>query len=204
MGDPEELRPDPEPSGRGGLNASGWAAVTALGAAAITAAATLVTHFLPPPASQQDVVAGSEVTGSPRDGSLTSASSSARPLTPVPAPVPAPRSELLERLTGTWTGPARSGTLDYTLTLVVTSTCAEGRACGTLTSSLLPCVGSVTLVKIDDGPAFDFATGSFSPDSSTSCELRPGGGDYFVLGDDVLSYRTGYDGGTRGVLHRVS
>ncbi|CAN7451960.1 hypothetical protein LJR027_002821 [Terrabacter sp. LjRoot27] len=204
MGDPEELRPDPEPSGRGGLSASGWAAVTALGAAAITAAATLVTHFLPPPGSQQDVVAGSEASGSSRAGSLGSASSTARPLTPVPAPVPAPRSELLERLTGTWSGPARSGALDYTLTLVVTSTCAERRPCGTMTTSLLPCVGSITLVKIDDGPAFDFATGSFSPDSSSSCELRTGGGDYFVLGDDVLAYRTGYDSGTQGILHRVS
>ena len=33
--------------------------------------------------------------------------------------------------------------------------------------------------------------------------LRTGGGDYFVLGDDVLSYRTGYDGGTSGTLRRV-
>lgn len=45
-----------------------------------------------------------------------------------------------------------------------------------MTTSLLPCVGSITLVKIDDGPAFDFATGSFSPDASSSCEPADGRG----------------------------
>ena len=39
--------------------------------------------------------------------------------------------------------------------------------------------------------------------SSASCALRAGGGDYFVLGADVLAYRTGYDGGTSGTLRRV-
>ena len=216
MGDPEQPRAGPERSGqdgRGGLSASGWAAVTALGAAAITAAVTLVTHFVPPMGAQQVV-----------DGSPDSASSVKVPVTPAPAtPTPtaapspsgspsavlpvatsaAPRSGLLNRLTGTWSGPARSGSLRYTMTLVVTGSCAEGQPCGTLTTDLLPCVATITLVRIDDGPAFDFATESFSPDSSASCVLRTGGGDYFVLGADVLTYTTGYDGGTSGTLRRV-
>lgn len=204
MGDPEQPRAGPEPAGeggRGGLSASGWAAVTALGAAAITAAVTLITHFVPPMGGQQ------VVDESPGSTSSVSVPATPAPATPTPsptaAPSAAPRSALLNRLTGTWSGPARSGSLRYTMTLVVTGSCAEGRPCGTLTTDLLPCVGAITLVKIDDGPAFDFATESFSADSSTSCVLRTGGGDYFVLGDDVLSYRTGYDGGTSGTLRRV-
>ena len=62
MGDPEQPRAGPERSGqdgRSGLSASGWAAVTALGAAAITAAVTLVTHFVPPMGAEQQVVAES-------------------------------------------------------------------------------------------------------------------------------------------------
>jgi len=197
VGDLEEPRPDPGPSGpegRGGLSASGWAAVTALGAAAITAAVTLLTHFLPPAGGQQ---------GAQEQVVATSPRAAARTPAPTPAPAPAPQSALLDRLTGTWSGPARSGSVRYTMTLVVTGSCAEGRPCGTMTTDALPCVGAITLVAIEDGPSFDFATGSFTPDSSASCALRPGGGDYFVLGDDVLSYRTGYDGGTSGTLRRV-
>lgn len=210
MGDLEEPRPDPGPpgpGGRGGLSASGWAAVTALGAAAITAAVTLVTHFVPPLGSQQSAqeqVAGGSSGGSSRVPGVTASPAGIPTPVPAPAPAPAPRSALLERLTGTWSGPARSGSVRYTMTLVVTGSCAEGRPCGTLTTDALPCVGTITLVAIADGPAFDFATDSFSADSSASCVLRPGGGDYFVLGRDVLSYSTGYDGGTSGSLRRVS
>ena len=193
-----------------GLSASAWAAVAALGAAAITGAVTLMTHFLPPPETPdpQSVAAAST---SDADGGLpTSETSESVPtasslVTPTVSPSAgeAPRSALLEELTGTWSGPARSGAQKFTMTLVVTGDCVEGGPCGTLTTDLLPCVGNITLVKIDDGPAFDFATGSFSDDSSSSCHLRIGGGDYFTLGDDVLSYATGYDGGLRGTLHRV-
>jgi hypothetical protein len=185
----------PGGGGRRGLSPTGWAAVTALGAAGITAAATLVTHFLPP-STPQAAVGASSVLGSP------SASGQGALVTPAPSPVPAPRSALIDRLTGTWSGPARDGSQQLTMTLVVTADCAEGRRCGTLTTDLLPCVADITLVGISDGPQFDFATGSYSPDSSPSCELRHGG-DYFILGDDVLAYRTGYDGGRSGTLRRV-
>ena len=203
MGDPEQPRAGPERSGqdgRGGLSASGWAAVTALGAAASTAAVTLVTHFVPPMGAEQQVVAESSGAAPSANALLTPA-----PATPIPTAAlsAAPRSELLRRLTGTWSGPARSGSQRYTMTLVVTSSCAEGKTCGTLTTDLLPCVGTITLVAIGDGPMFDFATDSFSRDSSASCALRTGGGDYFVLGADVLAYQTGYDGGTSGTLRRV-
>ena len=189
-----------------GLSASAWAAVAALGAAAITGAVTLMTHFLPPPETPdpQSVSAAST-----SDARSDDEPSSSQPSASTPTAVPtatagtAPRSALLDELTGTWSGPARSGAQKFTMTLVVTGDCVEGGPCGTLTTDLLPCVGNITLVKIDDGPAFDFATGSFSSDSSSSCTLRLEGGDYFTLGDDVLSYATGYDGGLRGTLHRV-
>jgi hypothetical protein len=197
MGDLQEPAGPSATKGRGGLSVTGWAAVTALGAAGITAAATLVTHFVPPAGPPQQAVGASSLTGSGAGPTPLPA----RPATPAPAPVPAPRSTLLEQLTGTWTGPARAGSRPFTLTLVVTSTCAEGEACGTLTSDLLPCVGNIRLVRIGDGPSFEFATGSFGDGSSASCELRPGG-DYFVLGDDVLAYRTGYDGSLSGTLRR--
>ena len=184
----------PGGGGRRGLSPTAWAAVTALGAAGITAAATLVTHFLPP--APQAAVGASSALGS------TPAARAGALVTPAPSPVPAPRSVLIDQLMGTWSGPARYGSQQLTMTLVVTADCAEGRRCGTLTTDLLPCVADITLVGISDGPQFNFATGSYSPDSSTSCELRQGG-DYFILGDDVLAYRTGYDGGRSGTLRRV-
>ncbi|GAA2487803.1 hypothetical protein [Terrabacter carboxydivorans] len=197
MGDPEQRPTGPAasgPDGHGGLSASGWAAVTALGAAAITAAVTLVTHFVPSSVPPQQVV-GEAVSPSPTAGAPVSA--------PVPSSsVTSPRSGLLTRLAGTWSGPARSGSQRYTMTLVVTSSCAEGLPCGTLTTDLLPCVGPISLVRINDGPEFDFATGSFSADSSPSCALRTNGGDYFLMGTDVLTYRTGYDAGLSGTLRR--
>ncbi|GAA3721764.1 hypothetical protein GCM10022399_42670 [Terrabacter ginsenosidimutans] len=129
MGDPEQPRAGPEPAdegGRGGLSASGWAAVTALGAAAITAAVTLITHFVPPMGAQPVV---DESPGSASSASVPATPAPATP-TPTPTAVPsaAPRSGLLNRLTGTWSGPARSGSLRYTMTLVVTGSCAEGRS----------------------------------------------------------------------------
>ncbi|GAA2115365.1 hypothetical protein [Nocardioides bigeumensis] len=193
----------------GGLSASAWAAVAALGAAAITGAVTLTTHFLPPPETpdpQSVAAASTSDAGSDDDEPTSDQPSAATPsatATAMATAGSAPRSALLDELTGTWSGPARSGVQKFTMTLVVTSDCVEGGPCGTLTTDLLPCVGNITLVKIDDGPAFDFATGSFSSDSSSSCKLRLEGGDYFTLGDDVLSYATGYDGGLRGTLHRV-
>ena len=202
MTEPDELEQTPASSTSGGLSASGWAAVAALGAAAITGAVTLMTHFLPPSEAhdQQSAAAGSS-TG---EGAETStAESPSRVDTASPSSGPAPRSALLEKVTGTWSGPAQSGSQRFTMTLIITNSCVEGGPCGTLTTDLLPCVGNITLVKIDDGPALDFATGSFSRDSSSACELRIDGGDYFRVGDDVLSYATGYDGGLRGTLYRI-
>lgn len=204
MAEPEELdETAAATSAHGGHSASAWAAVAALGAAAITGAVSLTTHFLPPPEAQ---VHQSAAAVSTRDASLdaTTPASSPSAATRAPSSGSAPRSALLEKLTGTWSGQARSGSEPFILTLVITSSCVEGGPCGTMTTDLLPCVGNITLVKIDDGPAFDFATGSFTGDSSSSCDLRIGGGDYFVLGDDVLSYKTGYDGGLHGTLQRVS
>jgi hypothetical protein len=199
--EPEELEQTAASPTNGGLSASGWAAVAALGAAAITGAVTLMTHFLPPPEAhdQQSEAARSSTGGG---AEATAAESSSRE-TSTPTSGVAPRSALLKKVAGTWSGPAQSGSQRFTMTLLITSTCVEGGPCGTLTTDLLPCVGNITLVKIDDGPALDFATGSFSSDSSSSCELRINGGDYFRVGDDVLSYATGYDGGLRGTLYRV-
>jgi hypothetical protein len=202
MTEPEELERTPASPTGGRLSASAWTAVAALGAAAITGAVTLMTHFLPPPEDndQQSAAAGSS-TGAGSEA--TAAESSSRVDSPTPSSGAAPRSALLKKVAGTWSGPAQSGSQHFTMTLVITSTCVEGGPCGTLTTDLLPCVANITLVKIDDGPALDFATGSFSSDSSSSCQLRIGGGDYFRVGDDVLSYATGYDGGLRGTLYRV-
>lgn len=189
-------------SARGGRSTGMWAAVATLGAAAITGAVSLTTHFLPPSEAPDDQSATALST---RDASSETTTPADSPSTATHAPSSgsAPRSALLEKLTGTWSGQVMSGSEPFTLTLVITSSCVEGGPCGTMTSDLLPCVGNITLVKIDDGPAFDFATGSFTSDSSSSCDLRTGGGDYFVLGDDVLSYKTGYDGSLHGTLRRV-
>lgn len=205
MGNPEHPASDTAaPTRHGGLSAQAWAALTALGAAAITGAVTLVTHFLPgddagPPAAVAPDAGGLQ---SPR------ASTSSTPVAPSPLgsatqPVAAPRSTLLDQLTGRWSGEVSAGLQRFTMTLDITSTCAEGGPCGTMTTNLHGCVGDIVLVRVRDGPEFDFATVRFRPGSSASCSLRPNGGDYFTLGADVLTYATGYDGSRNGTLDRV-
>lgn len=190
---------------RGGLSANAWGAITALGVAMITGVVTLVTHFVPStdtPSSPGVVVASTtSIAVTPSPGTLATLPTG--PVSPAGSASPVPRSALLDRLTGTWSGDARSGTTPYRITLRIPATCIERGPCGTMTTDLLPCVGNLTLVGVNDSPQFDFATGSFAAGSSSSCQLRPQGGDYFTLGDDVLTYQTGYDGGTSGTLRRV-
>jgi hypothetical protein len=197
VGNPEHPTSDANaPPSRRALSASAWAALTALGAAAITGGVTLVTHFIP----GEDAAPPSAV--APDPGALPSPRGSTSSKSATSA-VDAPRSALLDQLTGRWSGEVRAGLQDFTMTLDITSTCAEGGPCGTMTTNLLPCVGDITLVRVRDGPEFDFATVRFRPGSSASCALRPQGGDYFTLGADVLAYVTGYDGSVRGTLERV-
>jgi hypothetical protein len=183
-------------TGRSGLSTNAWAAIAAIGAAVITGAVTLVTHFLPSneaPTSQSVAAVSVTTSGADATSSPRSTGSAA----------PAPRSALLDRLTGTWSGQARAGATPYTITLEITGSCVELGPCGTMTTDLLPCVGNITLVRVNDGPQFDFATRSFAPGSSASCQLRPQGGDYFTLGDDFMTYVTGYDGSVNGTLRLV-
>jgi len=91
----------------------------------------------------------------------------------------------------------------FTMVLDIPASCAEGMPCGTMTTDLYGCVGDLVLVRINDGPQFDLATVDFREGSSSSCELRTGGGDYFTMGRDVLVYAAGYDGGRSGTLRRV-
>jgi hypothetical protein len=194
VGNPEHPTSDAKaPTSRRALSANAWAALTALGAAAITGGVTLVTHFLP----GDDAAAPSAVAPHP------AALPSSRGSTSATSAVDAPRSALLDQLTGRWSGEVRAGLQRFTMTLDITSTCAEGGPCGTMTTNLLPCVGDISLVRVRDGQEVDFATVRFRPGSSTSCSLRPNGGDYFTLGADVLSYAAGYDGSLGGTLDRV-
>jgi hypothetical protein len=170
-------------------------------ALAITGGVSVLTRLLPPGGTAPDDPVALASTG----GGITASSGTAvtdAALTPAPAPVPPPRSAALEQLTGTWTGLAGSGAGRFPVTLVVTNACTEGHACGTLTTDRPACIGSVTLVRVTEGPVFDFATTAYAPGSSPACEPHAGG-DLFVLGDDVLAYRSEHGDGATGRLSRV-
>ncbi len=183
----------------GKASGAAWAAFGTIGAALVAAAVTLVTVYLP---------AGRPMTGTPvPQGDPRSPSQLASaPFVPTTAPSTAPavpRSALLDQLTGRWQGKVAAGGPTYTMILDIPGTCAEGMPCGTMSTDLHGCVGDLVLVRIADGPQFDLATVDFHEGSSSSCELRPNGGDYFTMGRDVLVYATGYDGSRRGTLRRT-
>lgn len=207
MGDPDHsAEPAAASAARGSLSAGAWAAIATLGAAVITGGVTLATHLLPESAADRAAIVTSESAAGNAVGASTTGTATAPTATAPSATSPAataPRSVLLDELTGRWTGEVTAGGQTFTMTLDITSTCAEGGPCGTMTTNLLPCVGDVTLVRVRDGRQFDFPTVRFSADSSRSCTLRPEGGDYFTLGKDVLAYVTGYDGSVGGTLERV-
>lgn len=173
----------------------------ALCALAITGGVSVLTRLLPPAATAPDLPAGASSNiaataskpGTTADDAL---------LTPAPAPVPPPRSAALEGLTGTWTGLARVGAQRMPITLVVTDSCSEGGPCGTLSTDAPACVGNLTLVNVTDGPVFEFGTRTYAPGSSPSC-VPHADGELFVLGDDVLAYRTELGDGGSGRLTRV-
>ncbi|MFM6851466.1 MAG: hypothetical protein ACKOVB_20435 [Terrabacter sp.] len=189
-------------SGRGrGLSAAGWALLMALCALAITGGVNVLTRLLPPPATGRDAAVVS------RSAGVTAASPDAEAdaavLTPAPAPVPPPRAAALEQLTGTWTGISRLGDLRTPMTLVVTDACSEGADCGTLSTDTPACVGNLRLVHVSDGPVFEFAIPSYAPGSGSDCVPRADG-ELFVLGDDVLAYRSEFGEGRTGRLTRVN
>ena len=183
-----------KPGGR--LSGAAWAAIGTIGAAVVTAVVTLVTVYLP--AARQEpgtaVAAPTRVAGLPSSGGLAPAPASAATV---------PRSALLDQLTGRWQGQVSAEGQTFTMILEIPVTCAEGVPCGTMTTDLHGCVGDLVLRGINDGPQFDLATVDLRDGSSSSCRLRPGGGDYFTLGRDVLVYAAGYDGSRSGTLRRV-
>lgn len=189
-------------NGPGELSAAAWATVGTIGAAIVAGLVTLVTVYVPArgpvagiPVGAPESFAPSRVVSAPQS---PVESSTATPAAPV-----VPRSSLLDQLTGRWQGEVQAEGQTFTMTLDIPGTCAEGRPCGTMTTDLHGCVGDLVLMRINDGPQFDLATVDFLEGSSSSCELRPGGGDYFTMGRDVLVYATGYDGSRGGRLRRV-
>lgn len=189
-------------SGRGpGLSAAGWALVMALCALAITGGVSVLTRLLPPAATAPDLPPGAS-SNIAATASKPSTTADDAVLTPAPAPVPPPRAAALEQLAGTWTGLARVGAQRMPITLVVTDSCSEGEPCGTLSTDAPACVGNLTLVKVTDGPVFEFGTRTYAPGSSPSCVPHEAG-ELFVMGENVLAYRTELGDGAFGRLTRV-
>ena len=189
-------------SGRGrGLSAASWALVMALCALAITGGVSVLTRLLPPPATSRDAATVVSTTGE-GTASRPGVEADDALLTPDPAPVPPPRAAALEQLRGTWTGVARLGDERTPMTLVVPDSCSEGADCGTLSTDAPACVGNLHLVHVSDGPVFEFAIRSYAPGSAPEC-VPHGDGELFVLGDDVLAYRTEFGEGRTGRLARV-
>jgi hypothetical protein len=191
---------------RSGLSAAAWATIGTLGAALLTTVVTLVTLYLPPARPDPAAVARPAAPTGSAAGSSGRSAGSAVPTAPAAASSsaqPIPRSSLPEELAGRWQGKVSAGGQAYTMTLDISGTCRVGAACGSMTTDLYGCVGDLVLVRVNDGPQFDVATVDLREGSSPSCELRPGGGDYFTLGKDVLVYVAGYDGSRSGTLRRV-
>ena len=184
-----------------GLSAAGWALVMALCALAIAGGVNLLTRLLPPPATGRDVAAVVSTSGGVAAAG-TGADADEALLTPAPAPVPPPSAAVLDQLTGTWTGISRLGDLRTPMTLVVPGSCSQGGDCGTLSTDAPACVGNLTLVHVSDGPVFEFAIRSYAPGSDPDC-VPHGDGELFVLGDDVLAYRSEFGEGRTGRLTRV-
>ena len=197
----DEQKVDPER--REASRAAAWTALGTIGAAVVAAVVTLITVYLPssPPMGGQPAAPASRV---PPPSAATPSGATTPTNTPAATVPPVPRSSLLVAFGGRWQGEVSAGGLGYTMTLDIPDTCAEGLPCGTMTTDLYGCVGELVLIRIGDGPQFDLATVSFTEGSSSSCELRPEGGDYFTMGRDVLVYATGYDGSRRGTLRRIS
>jgi hypothetical protein len=173
----------------------------ALSALVITGGVSVLTRLLPPAATVADAT-GAAPSNIAATASRSGTVADDAVLTPAPAPVPAPRSAALEQLTGTWTGLARVGAQRLPMTLVVTSSCTEGHECGTLSTDAPPCVGNLTLVRVTEGPVFEFGVRTYAPGSSAACVPHEDG-ELFVLGDDVLAYRTDFGPGATGRLTRV-
>ncbi|NUO90549.1 MAG: hypothetical protein HOQ18_06960 [Dermatophilaceae bacterium] len=184
-----------------GLSAAGWALVMALCALAITGGVSVLTHLLPPPATGHDAAAVVSTSGG-GTASRAGVEADEALLTPAPAPVPPPRAAALEQLTGTWTGLARLDGHRTPMTLVVTGSCGEGGDCGTLSTDGPPCVGNLRLLHVSDGPVFEFSIPSYASGSSPAC-VPHSDGELFVLGDDVLAYRSEFGEGRTGRLTRV-
>lgn len=193
------------PRAHGELSGAAWTAIGTVGAAVVAGVVTLVTVYLP----VGTPVAGIPAAPLPSQGEPSQVVSAPIQSPDVPEPAsssaPAvPRSSLLDQLTGRWQGDVSADGQEFTMTLDIPDSCAEGLPCGTMTTDLVGCVGDLVLIGINDGPQFDLATVDFHEGSSSSCQLRPGGGDYFTLGKDVLVYAAGYDGSRSGRLRRVA
>jgi len=97
-------------------------------------------------------------------------------------------------LVGQWTGPARNGDFNMSVTLDLLSACAIGQVCGRIDLAEVPCSASFTLVS-DWGGIYEFQAG----DKAGNC----GAGRDFLrpLPDGSLLYTSrGEYGETRGVL----
>ena len=193
--------------GSGESKAAAWAALGTVGAALVAGVVTLVTAYVPAGAPRPGGSVGAD--GSAPGPSASAASAGVVPsgsaaVTPSGSgTVEVPRSALLDRFAGRWQGTVTAAGQTFTMTLDIPDDCTLGGPCGTMTTDLLGCVGRLVLIRLRDGPEFDLGTVDFADGSSTACELRPGGGDYFTLGTDVLVYATGYDGSRSGRLRRV-
>jgi len=101
-------------------------------------------------------------------------------------------------LSGSWAGTAQDQGTSFRVELVVLPTCEQGKDCGTIRVSHVPCYGHISLKSSDAGD-HEFNVDRFDAGSSPSC--TPGGGEHFRLTAGVLAYTTSY--GPRGTLKKA-
>lgn len=101
-------------------------------------------------------------------------------------------------LSGSWAGTAQDKGTSFRIELVVLPTCEQGKNCGTIRVSHVPCYGHISLKGSDAGD-HEFNVDRFDAGSSPSCQ--PGGGEHFRLTAGVLAYTTSY--GPHGTLKKA-
>jgi hypothetical protein len=101
-------------------------------------------------------------------------------------------------LFGSWAGTAQDKGTSFRVELVVLPTCEQGKNCGTIRVSHVPCYGHISLIGSNAGD-HEFNVDRFDAGSSPSCQ--PGGGEHFRLTGGMLAYTTSY--GPRGTLKKT-
>jgi actin-like ATPase involved in cell morphogenesis len=167
-------------------------AICVLGSALITGTVTLLT---------QVILAGRDPSApNPGTGVTTSAPAAVAQTTDSKTKE---ATSPIDAMVGKWKGTARDGSgTTSEITVEITQGCAQGRACGSIGVSHVPCYGQIFLQSVSNDEV-EFRVDNFDNRSNRSV-CQPGAGEHFRLrSDGKLAYRTTYEPIVEGTLARA-